>query len=222
MHRDDLLSAYLDGELDAEQRAVVEAQLRSDQGAVTRLERMRSSDSLLRQAFPATAQVKDDRLAAMILAPKAPMRPRAWATRLAPLAAALVVGVLLGQWPRLAREDAAPFAVPLEHARLLDTMLSGESANTPNGALELVLSVQTEAGPCREYRLSNEAQSTAVLACRNAGEGWTMAAATSDPRTHGYTPAGAHAILDNALAERGQVEALDRSQERALIARGWR
>lgn len=222
MLRDDLLSAYLDGELSAEQTAEIEQHLRIDKGAVRRLERMHISDGLLRKAFPAAAQVKDDRLAAMILAPRAEMRPRAWATRLAPIAAAIAFGVLLGQLPHFASENAAPFAVPPDHARLLDTMFSGDSVDTPSGSLELVLSVQTEAGPCREYRLSSEVQSTAVLACRNAGEGWTMAAAAGVPNQDGYAPAGTDAIFDNALAERGSVEALDRSQERALIERNWR
>ena len=129
MLRDDILSAYLDGELDAEQRAMVEQHLDSNKGAATRLERMRSSDSLLRQAFPATAQVKDNRLAAMILEPKARVGARVWATRLAPIAAAIVFGVLLGQLPRLGAENTAPFAVSAQESRLLDTMPSGGFGN---------------------------------------------------------------------------------------------
>ena len=52
MLNDDLIGAYLDGELDAERGAMVERQLRYDSGAVARLKRMRTADQLLRQAFP--------------------------------------------------------------------------------------------------------------------------------------------------------------------------
>ena len=222
MLRDEILSAYLDGELDAEQRAAIEAQLHEDKGAATRLDRMRTSDALLRQAFPATAQMKDDRLAAMILEPKARISSRMWTTRLAPLAAAVVFGVLLGQLPRMGTDQPAPFALSSQEARLLDTMPSGQTEQTPRGAFEVVLSVQTEAGPCREFRLSQAAQSTAVLACRDDGASWRMIAASAAPQADGYVPAGANSLLDAALAERGSATGLDEGEERALIEHGWR
>lgn len=222
MLRDDILSAYLDGELDAEQRAMVEQHLDSNKGAATRLERMRSSDSLLRQAFPATAQVKDNRLAAMILEPKARVGARVWATRLAPIAAAIVFGVLLGQLPRLGAENTAPFAVSAQESRLLDTMPSGQAIDTSRGVFEVALSVQTEAGPCREFRLSQAAQVTSVLACRDDGDQWRMIAAATAPHGHSYTPAGANSVIDSAIAERGLAAALDGAEERAQIERGWR
>ena len=52
---DELLCAYMDGELDAEMRARVERALVDDAGARVRLERMRLADERLRAEIPLAA-----------------------------------------------------------------------------------------------------------------------------------------------------------------------
>lgn len=222
MLRDELLSAYLDGELDAEQRARVESDLRSDKNAVLRLERMRNADSLLRQAIPVKTQPRDDRLAAMILAPQTHAKRPIQVMRWAPLAAAIVAGVLIGQLTHLTNAADAPFSVSDNQARLLETLPSGNEVSSAHGVFEVVLTLQTETGPCRAYRVSQGAQSTEVLACRDGAQDWRMVAAAATGHAEGYTPAGGASVIDRAVADLGPVEALNADQERALITNGWR
>jgi anti-sigma factor RsiW len=62
MLNDELIGAYLDGELDAEKRALVEHWLASDKGAARRLVRMRSADAMVRLAVPRVATPENDLL----------------------------------------------------------------------------------------------------------------------------------------------------------------
>lgn len=211
MLNDDLLSAYLDGELDADRRAMVEHQLRDDKGAAARLERMRSSDHALRKAFPVVERAKDDRLASMILTTPP---SRDWATRATALAAAMVFGLVLGQFVRIGNDAVTPYAISLEEARLLDSQPSGRVTTTSHGAFEVVLSLRSEAGDtCRQFRLTRDMQSTDVLACRRGEDHWRLVAAASAASAERYVPAGANSPLDAAIEALGPVEALDASAE---------
>ena len=222
MLNDDLISAYLDGELDAERRAMVEHQLRTDKGAAARLERMRASDHALRKAFPAV-EAKDDFLATMILTTSQPSRSHDWAKRAAALAAAVIVGLALGQFVRIGDNSITPYAISLEEARLLDSQPSGRVTTTSDGAFEVVLSLQSEAGDtCRQFRLTRDMQSTDVLACRRGEEAWHMVAAASAASAEGYVPAGGNSPLDAAIEALGPVEALDASAEAELLERNMR
>lgn len=223
MLNDDLISAYLDGELDAERRAMVEHQLRADKGAAARLERMRASDHALRRAFPAVEQAKDDLLASLILTAPQPSQSREWAKRAAALAAAAVFGLMLGQVVRVRDGANEPYAISTEEARLLDSQSSGRVTTTANGAFEVVLSLQSEAGEtCRQFRLTRDMQSTDVLACRRGEESWRMVAAASAASGEGYVPAGANSPLDAAIEALGAVEVLDGPAEAEFIERNWR
>lgn len=217
MLNDDLLSAYLDGELDADRRAMVERQLRGDSGAAARLERMRSSDHALRRAFPAVEQTKDDGLVSMILATSQP-RSHEWATRAAALAAAMAFGLVLGQFMRIDDNAVTPHGISIEEARLLDSQPSGRVTTTSHGAFEVVLSLRSEAGDtCRQFRLTRDMQSTDVLACQSGESAWRMVAAASAASVEGYVPAGANSPLDAAIAALGPVEVLDASAEAKFL-----
>ncbi len=221
MLNDELISAYLDGELDAERRALVERQLRTDKGAAARLERLRAADNVLKQAFPVTEKPKDDLLAAAILAGDVHMKSR-WATRVAAIAAAIALGLVVGQFVRVSDSESASFAISEQQARLLNTQLSGRVTNTQEGAFEVVLSLRADDGEvCRQFRLTRDMQSTDVLACRTEGDSWRMLAAVSAVVTESYVPASVRTPLDAAIESLGTVEALDLSQERAQIAHRW-
>lgn len=221
MLNDDLIGAYLDGELDAERSAMVEQQLRADKGAAARLERMRAADDVLKRALPAARISQDDALAASILAAQPFAHRRDWALRIAALAAAAVFGLLIG---RGASNDApAPYAISAQEARLLDTQPSGRVTEISTGAFEVVLSLQSEAGDvCRQFRLTRDMQSTDVLACRRGVEEWRMVAAATAASVEGYVPAGANSPLDAAIEALGPVQALDTVQEGEQISSGWR
>jgi hypothetical protein len=223
MLNDDLISAYLDGEHDAERRAMVEHHLRTDAGAAARLERMRGADDVLKRAFASRDFAKDDDvLATMILSPQRVVGPRDWMKRAAALAAAAVFGLVIGQ---AVRGDGAqtPYAISAQEAQLLDTQMSGRVTNISTGAFEVVLSLRSDAGQmCRQFRLTRDMQSTDVLACKRDGEEWRMVAAAQAVGVEGYVPAGSNSPLDAAIETLGAVQALDSSEEAAQIEGGWR
>ncbi len=224
MLNDDLISAYLDGELDAERRALVEHHLQNDGGAAARLKRMRSSDALLKAAFPGIHADQDDVVAARIFSGSQRQNSRReWATRVAALAAAAALGLSLGQFLASGRGAASPYALSAPEVRFLDTQLSGQTTKTEVGSLQMTLSVRGESGAlCREYRLTRDARRIDVLACHDRADGWQMVAAASVQQLDGYVPASSGAPLDAAIARLGTSEALDEEQERALIEHGWR
>lgn len=223
MLNDDLISAYLDNELDAERRAMVEKYLRTDSGAAARLERLRSADNLLREAFPAFDQPRDALLASMILAPSAERAPRRWVMQVAAMAAAVMFGVLLGEGIGSNGADA-PYAISSRQGELLNTLASGESAAADGGEFEAVLSVVSDAGDiCRQFRVTSDGRRTDVLACRQAtNNAWAMIAAAPAQEVNAYIPAGANSPIDVAIQGLGPAEALDAEGERAMIAREWR
>src|SRR6185295_8522822 len=71
---DELLCAYMDGELDPEMRVRVEQALLEDAGARVRLERMRVADERLKAELPLQAVQPNDPLSARILDDR-PMTP---------------------------------------------------------------------------------------------------------------------------------------------------
>lgn len=227
MINDDLISAYLDGELNAEQKASLERDLRSDKGAAARLRRLRAADDALRAATPVSRFSGDEALAAMILT-AAPViakpAPRRRFVEFAALSAAMVLGVAVGRFAGVdGEEGAAPFSISAAEAHLLDTLPSGRAVAIEPGVFEVSLSLQSDAGQvCRQYSLSNAESAVDVLACKSADTPWRMAAAAPHVDVAGYTAAGASSAIDAAISALGPVEALDRAQEQDLIRRDWR
>ena len=221
MLNDDLISAYLDDELDAERRAMVEQHLRTDSGAAARLERMRSADGVLREAFPALNDGRDNLLATMILAPNTQPAPRRWATQAAALAAATLLGLLIGEAIQTNNAEG-PYAISAEQAVLLNTLPSGESARADGDEFEAILSLTSDDGAvCRQFRMTESDARTDVLACQQNGA-WRMIAAAPAPAENTYIPAGANSPIDVAIQALGPVEALDAEREQQMISHGWR
>lgn len=224
MLNDELICAYLDGELDAEKQAMVEHWLASDAGAAARVERVRNADGLLRQAYPQFAREASDPLAAMIISPAANANhaaPRQWSMRVAAMAAACVLGVLIGHY---AEPSNTLLSSGGEISRLLDDLPSGRAAAFHGGQFEVVLSLQSDAGElCRQYRIEHGNEAVDALACRSSDD-WRVVVAAADSVTveGAYIPAGADSPIDAAIARLGAATALDEDQERALIARSWR
>lgn len=241
---DELLCAYLDGELDAATRAEADQALARDPGARLRLERMRRADARLREAFPLQPTAADDALAARILAFSAdgaatggdaraagsstvtPLRKPAEVVltrrrplRLAALAAA-VSAVAVGYLLRMGGGSENPTMTAFNAA--LDRAASGEQVQAGPVALQPVLSFRAADGRyCRVYEQSAAGTSSEGLACREAGGWQVLAQAPSTTAPGALQPAGGNAEVDALMNRLGGEPALDAAAERALIAKGW-
>lgn len=219
---DELLSAWLDDELDAAQRERVDAALAADPGARLRLERLRQVDRTLAQALPARgADVFESALAARIRGQSAaiPRRRPVLPWAMAASVAGLVAGYLL---PRPDAGDAALQAGLLEPRwqQVLDTGVAGAAGRD---GMQVVLSFQAGDGRyCRLFRVNTGAAGEG-LACHDATN-WRLvafdglAAGASD----GFQTAGPSALIDGAMSELGGSAAFELQEEADAIDRGWR
>lgn len=239
---DELLCAYLDGELAEAERAAFEAALAADPGARLRLERLREADRQLKAAYPLTPTADNDPLAAAILAhkpgqpfrmpPRAevqalnptqrPMRTARWFQRpvwrgalAASLAAAIVGLVVVNR-----AGDDQPGG---EAARLaaLDVTPSGVEARDGGTVIRPVLSFRADDGRwCRVFEQDHGAREG--LACRDDGGWQLLALEAGDGGAPGeLRPAGSNAAIDQLMSRLGGSDAVDAEQERALIAGRW-
>lgn len=242
---DEMIARYVDGELDAEGVAAVDAAVAADPALGARIVReshLRAvaaralSDVLtepvperLRQAVSASArgaeiiklEFKKPRGAPAAPAPPKPSRLPAWAAA----AACLVVGVLVIQafgMNRIRPFETAPRAgqpAPTALAVALDRKLSGEA-----GLVQVGLSFRDGGGQvCRTFQIDR----TAGVACRR-DQGWSVRVAADTPGTPvvggDYRMAGSAmppAVLE-AVDAMIVGEAMDRSQELAARKAGWK
>lgn len=222
---DEMLSAYLDGELDADARERVAAALADDAELRERLERLRRNDDLLRAAFDEVeAAPVPERLqaAARPQAQVIPLRRRFRAPVLA-AAAALVLGLALGRLLAPVAPEASPLAAG---AIAADSPLATALAATPSGevtqagALEIapLATFRTDDGRlCREYQARGAGEAaTLAIACREAGQ-WRNLALAGGAAGTGYRQASAGEGL-RALIGAGDAQTLDAGEERAALA----
>jgi hypothetical protein len=220
---DELLCAYLDGELDAAMREQVMHALESDAGGRVRLERMRAADVRLRREILPDAAPADDPIAEYIRRHEAgetvatPTRRR-WIVpgAIAAAAASIVFAFLFmtrGSSPVDSYAQGALRAA-------LETRPSGTVAPTDDAAVSILLTLRTRSGAlCRLYE-SRAGTTAEGLACRDDA-GWKIVAWDATvARSEGFHTAGASAVLDAAM-ERLGGEPLDAAAEREALARGW-
>lgn len=238
MLNDELIGAYLDGELDAEKRALVEVWLAQDKGAAARFERMRASDEHVRGALPRVRASGDDPMVKLIMegpdnvvrgAFQAANRP--WAKRAAAIAAACVIGVFAG---RLTASNAVLIDAGLDPEmrvgaaldHILDTAASGSHASVTGARVDVALSMRTGDGIlCRQFRMTSGDRASDAVACRD-GDQWRVlvqSVAGANP-SDDYQTAGAGQVgaIDAAIEGLRGVVVLDAAEERALIGVGWR
>jgi hypothetical protein len=235
---DELLCAYMDGELDAEMRARVEKALVDDAGARVRLERMRAADERLKADIPLAALQPNDPLSARILdgkpvprASRPSIRLGAAITALAAGVAGVIVGFVLA---RSQQVPEAPLAATLSAPSLsgassntlllaaLDSGESGKAIEQAGRSTQIILTFESDDGRyCRAFR-SHEANAAAEgVACRSDGQ-WEVVAwdGTVDP-DEGFRAAGASELLDDVMDRLGGGAALEAADVRALIERHW-
>jgi hypothetical protein len=235
---DELLCAYMDGELDAGMRARVEQALIDDAGARVRLERMRVADERLKADIPVSALQPDDPLSARILegkpvprASQPPLRVGVVVTALAAGVAGVVVGFVLARSqpePKVTFVAAAP-APSLSGAssnRLLlaalDNGESGKSIEQGGRSTRIILTFEADDGRyCRAFRTHETGVAAEGVACRSGAQ-WEVVAwdGTVDP-DEGFRAAGASELLDDVMDRLGGGAALEAADERALIERHW-
>lgn len=240
---DQTLSAYVDGELDAATRVVLEAAMATDPQLAGRVARQRALRERVRDAFaPVLTEPLPERLLASVrgtpagtragnvVALAARPRPRWSWPQWGAMAASLIVGVLLG--PLLLRPSAP--SAPLETsggrvlasgvlARALSQQLS--SAEPRSAAVTIGVSFRARSGGyCRTFVL-HETQALAGLACREGSAWAVMALAQSEVRSSGggYTQAGSALppAVSRTLDELIVGEPLDAAGEAAARAHDW-
>lgn len=236
---DELLCAYMDGELDAAARARVEQALLDDAGARVRLERMRVADERLRAEIPLPALQPNDPLSRRILGGETKvsgMRPSLrWGVAITALAAGIsgvVVGFVLSrsQEPPAAPIVASALSPSLSGASssrlLLATLENGESGKAAvegDRSVQIILTFESEDGRyCRAFGSRDAKAAAEGVACRDGGQ-WQVVAwdGTADPGED-FQPAGASELLDDVMDRLGGGPALEVAEERALIEQHWR
>jgi hypothetical protein len=172
--RDELLSAYLDGQLGAEERARLEAQLASDPALRVELEALRRTVALVRD-LPRVPVPRNFILPQTMVARPRPVLLRS-RRLLAPLlttatsiAALLLVVVLVGDLlsaatgRRLALAPGAPAAAPVEQPQAVVTTVQVEQdAGTSATAPALAMGAPTEETPAAAGEESRLDQGTLV------------------------------------------------------------
>ena len=152
------------------------------------------------------------------------------ARALAPLAAAAVLGLLVGRLAMPAPDLGAGLAslrIEPTLARALDQTQSGATASVLGGEAEMALSFKAEDGvTCRQFRLTSTHGASDALACRQDGE-WRLRAqvALGADGLGGYRTAGAaeaQSALDVVVDAMGAVVVLDADEESEAIKNDWR
>jgi hypothetical protein len=208
---DELLCAYMNGELDAGMHARVEQALIDDAGARVRLERMRGK--------PAARSVRV---------------PVAWAVGISALAAG-ISGVVLGfvlsrsqpvaETPVVASTASTSLSGAPSNTLLLATLENGESgkaATEGDRSVQIILTFESEDGRyCRAFGARDARAAAEGVACHNGAQ-WQVVAwdGTADPDEE-FRAAGSSELLDDVMDRLGGSPALESAEERALIGRHW-
>ncbi|RLQ20170.1 hypothetical protein DWB85_19080 [Seongchinamella sediminis] len=222
-----LLSQYLDGELDAIAARQLEQRLAAEPQLQATLDDMSGVEGRIKRAFAGTDRAPEA-IAAMLRPasnvvgfPSRKRRP-AWQYAVAASLVAAVGALLAPQWQQ--NTPASPTLADLLEstpamAEEWQTLADGSSARP-------VLSFQSIDGSwCREYLVNIAGEGQRGVACREAGQ-WTtrvVAAAELPGSASEFRPAGAgdaDAVAD-FLAEHAAGIALGAADEQALIDSHW-
>ncbi|GAB2669062.1 anti-sigma factor [Arenimonas aestuarii] len=236
---DDMLMAYVDGELDPDGVARVEAAMAADPDVAATVAAALALRARLREAFD---PVLDEPVPAHLLtiaregpvsagatvhALPAPARRRwAWPEWTA-MAAALALGIALSQLAL--RPAAGPFdagAGGLVAGGALAESLESSLAADPVGNVRVGLSFRSrDGGYCRSFRLEGD-RDLSGLACRDGRGNWQVPVLVgSDPGLRGELRQATGALpaaVVSEVEERMSGEPLDAGQERAARDAGWR
>ena len=247
---DELLMAYVDGELDAQARSEVERAIESDPEVARRVSRQRALRDKLRAAFDGVlsepvpdrlvaaaregnqeagvtdlAQTRADRAAAQ-------RARRRWSwPEWSAIAASVVLGAVIGHLA-LSQRDIVPFTTAdgrlVARGGLADALTNQlASTQSADSTTRIGVSFRSKTGQyCRTF-VTHAGGGLAGLACRESN-GWTLEGLARAPAESGgtetYATAGSSlptAVLQT-LQEQIAGEPLDATAEAAAQKSGWR
>ncbi len=199
---DQQLSAYLDGELPADQQQIIAQALRSDRSLQQRLQQLEQASQVVKQTYSSIDKAPlPESVLAMLRDPHVKPERRSSVGRFndfihqtfgswlpaAGMAAALAVGILIGGninfWNTM--EDTSTAADQYGLARIIsaDAPLFAVLENTPSATSQAltedysvtpILSFQTRDGVyCREFRTASAAGGMHSVACRGTDQ-WNL------------------------------------------------
>ena len=227
----EILMAYADGELDAETRRAVEAEMAVDPQVAQEIERHRALRTDVGQAFAGvlTEQVPD-RLLRTATKTTAPAR-RQWSwPEWTSIAASLVLGVLAGRALVPAEGERGLIVTGVDGRVIaggaLAQALSEQLSSEDDSSIEIGLTFRAKSGEyCRTFG-AHAATPVVGFACRDA-EVWRvdMLSTAPDAQSSGdYRMASTQLPppVVQAIADRMQGEALDADEEAIARQRRWR
>jgi hypothetical protein len=231
----EMLMAYADGELDAETRRAIEAEMAADPQVAQEIERQRALRAEVGAAFAGVLdeQVPDRLLRAATKATASPRR-RQWAwPEWTSIAASLLIGVLIGRALLLSTGGGEKNGIitagvdgRIVASGQLAQALSEQLSSEDSGDIDIGLTFRSKSG---EYCRTFGARGTPAVvgfACRDA-ETWRVDVLSTAPRSEagsGYRMASTQlpAPVVEAIAARMQGEALDADEEALARQRRWR
>ncbi len=240
MTNDECLSAYLDGELDADDRADLELRLTTDAALRTRLESLRVADLQLRKeigeadALPMPASIlrQLDAQAAPRIALPTPANDTGtrWWARAAAAIALIVTGGVAGHLMTGTAPTGDSSSSDATLVVAIETLPSGRSvALGTNGSVTMRASFPgTDPGQwCRQFDIDLRQSRRAGVAC-NGHSGWQIKGlvprSVIDPTSNNaYTVAegGADPQVDAIIAESRGGDPIAPAEEARLIGQHW-
>ncbi|WNO08807.1 hypothetical protein [Teredinibacter sp. KSP-S5-2] len=242
---DELLSAYLDGELSEHEEAQLQKRLVADQLLRERLQELSIIDVYVNRAFDdINDQPVPDSLTQLMTTPFISERlvrfvPTIIAQQpVRALAASVLVGLMVGisylnifssvDSPSDQIADIRSWIEGDTLGGLLEQTSSNQTVSFEQGAsFHAVLSYISKDGrPCREFKLSKQGKTGHGVACRFEQEQWQdelfIVEAVAVP-TDGYTPASGQAvsIVDAYIDNDIRSIALNAAEEKTLIDNQW-
>lgn len=229
MPSDEKFFAWLDGELDADEAARVQAEVAADAKLGELAAQHRALRARLEETFGA---ILDAPVPAQLSAAAEPenqaevvqfrAKPRGPVWKMLPLAAMLAVGVVAGSL--IAGRATGPIEVQggrIYAAAALDTALDTQLASAPAGDVRIGLTFRDRAGRiCRSFT----APSSSGLACRDNGH-WVLNGLLASPegQSSDYRMAGGESpALTNLVDSTIAGEPFDAARERVARDAGWR
>jgi hypothetical protein len=238
-YADEILMAYVDGELDATLQAEIAVAVQNDPALARRVEQQRALRAKVAGAFATVLnQPVPERLTRAALpnrgnvlqfparparAPAAPWRAREWVA----MAASLMLGALIS-WRVLVPGEGAPIVAGKdalvahgELARALEHQLASEQQGKETVLVGLTFKAR-DGNYCRSFELRSTR--TAGLACR-AGSDWQVTTTDSSQPPQGQLQQASSALspaILRAIEARADGAALDAEAERSAQESGWK
>lgn len=229
----ELLSRYLDGELDSGQSLELKRRLLAEPALRANLDRMQRVTTRVQNAFSQAGVDNVSQDTRQLLEQTRVSGPQRRPFLSYAVAATIAVAAGVVMVPKWGAESS----LNPQATRTMDTLLSQTLESTPSlsdgwaqlddgRAVRPILSFQTHSGTwCREFLVQHDSNAERGVACRS-DEQWSIEvlAATEVPGSaNDYRPAGSgeQESVSQYIDEQAAGIALDKEEEARLIAKRW-